>query len=112
MGYYLGYVKYFGYTIDLAEWNNYELPDIFNERFEKMFEYVAYNVKPGLKSPGLGDAHSSDVSNLIKDGITRVGREDFKYILTRGEEGIRPESISAGFPYAGHYSLIYFITSL
>jgi len=112
MGYYLGYIKNFGYTIDLAEWNNYELPDIFNERFEKMFEYVAYNVKPGLKSPGLGDAHSSNVSNLIKDGITRVGRENFKYILTRGEEGIRPESISAGFPYAGHYSLIYFITSL
>jgi hypothetical protein len=84
----------------------HELPDDLVERLEKMFEYPLSVSTPDGRAPGLNDSSNADVTGLLCTGHELFPqREDFLFVASRGEEGTRPEQISTGLPWSGHYAM-------
>jgi hypothetical protein len=75
-------------------------------RLEKMYEVLAHIIRPDGTFPQLNDGFIEDSASLLtrldQAGET-LEREDFIYVGTRGQQGLRPEATSLSFPDAGWY---------
>jgi len=96
-------------TCDLLWANNLSLP---NENLaswlEKMYQVLAYLIRPDGTFPQINDGLLGDKDTLLtklsQAGET-FGRDDFIYIGTSGERGTCPRDASVGFNDAGLYSM-------
>jgi hypothetical protein len=89
------------YTI--AGRNNVPAPDDYLKQLERMYEYLLYVAKPDGQIPMLNDSDDMSVKSRMRDGATRFGREDMRYMATGSEEGEPPDHTSHAFKWAGQY---------
>ncbi len=80
--------------LDLARDYNVKLPDDLNKRFESMYDFLMWTVKPNFDYPALSDSSPSSVQGFIREAAHRFDRADMQYVATRGKEGQPPETTS------------------
>ncbi len=80
-----------------------EVPETYMQRVEKMHEYLMYLSKPDGTVPMLGDAWPGSVGGYLRTGRDFFGREDMRWLLSEGAEGVPPAEVSHSFPYASYH---------
>jgi hypothetical protein len=79
------------------------LPDGYEERLIDMWDYMARVAKPSGEGPLNNDADRVDNARLVRDAAGRFGREDWRFMVGGGAEGVQPAGpASSHFPWAGH----------
>ncbi|MDD4191234.1 MAG: alginate lyase family protein, partial [Mangrovibacterium sp.] len=78
------------------------LPSDFTEQIEKMWNYLAWTIRPDGFGLLNNDADLDDNRERVLTAAAKYGRSDWKYIATNGESGLKPELPSVVFPWAGH----------
>jgi hypothetical protein len=80
-----------------------QLPGFFNETLEKMYNYLAYTIRPDGYGLLNNDADLIHNRNMILKAAGYYNRDDWKYIVSNGETGKSPHAgPSFVFPWAGH----------
>lgn len=104
-GYHIMSGNGFAEPYQIAQLNGYELPAIYRERLEGMFEYVMHITRPDGTLPSLNDSggiHSRPTAWLAK-GAELLGRADMEWVATRGAKGEPPAGGSKAFEDSGVY---------
>jgi hypothetical protein len=96
-------IRHFNEFICLNELNNKQLPDEFYRTVESMCNYMAYTSRPDGKGLLNNDADLLNNFTLLAPYVLKYQREDWKYILSSGKDGLRPVATSVMFPWAGHF---------
>jgi len=99
-------VTEFAHILEMAEMNGLrgELPADYQDKLQKMFNYLLFASMPNGAIPGLNDSGNSDVRGLLTTGHKLFPeREDFRFVATAGAWGEAPEQTSYAFPWSGHY---------
>lgn len=79
------------------------LPEFYNSAMEKMWNYIAYTMRPDGYGLLNNDADLDYNRVKIVAAASEYSRKDWLYIASNGEKGIRPKGqASAFFPWAGH----------
>ncbi len=94
-------MRNFDAVYQLAEAHGLALPEAYARGLESMHAYLACIAKPSGRVPMWNDSDHDDAFARLGDAADRFGREDIRYIVTRGAEGTAPESASVLIPYAG-----------
>jgi len=82
---------------------NEPLPDYFNETIEKMYNYLAYTIRPDGYGILNNDSDRDYNRKIILDAASEYHRDDWKYIASNGATGTKPNNgPSIIFPWAGH----------
>lgn len=82
---------------------NEPLPGYFNETIEKMYNYLAYTIRPDGYGILNNDADRDYNRKTVLDAASEYHRDDWKYIATNGKSGTKPNGgPSSVFPWAGH----------
>jgi hypothetical protein len=88
--------------VDTAATYGYSLPDGYMSKLEKMFAYNLWVMRPDRDAPRWNDSWGVDVMGTLSKGLSLFpGRNDFRWIVTDGNEGTPPDHTSHLFPYAG-----------
>ena len=82
---------------------NEPLPGYFNETLEKMYNYLAFTMRPD----GYGVLNNDSDRDYNRERVLKAAleykRNDWKYIASNGAKGIKPTGEpSMIFPWAGH----------
>lgn len=86
----------------LAAENRHPLPPAFSATLEKMFNYLAYTMRPDGNGLLNNDSDLDSTRLVISAAAARYHREDWRYIATGGAAGTRPAGEpSMMFPWAG-----------
>ncbi len=101
--YHLVCVGGFTQPLDLMRVNGRDMPAEYQERLEKMYEYIMYVSKPDRHIPMLNDADHNNIQSLMRKGASLFEREDMQFIGADGAEGAQPEQVSVAFTWAGQY---------
>lgn len=89
---------------EICDRANRKLPDFYNRTIEAMYGYIAHMVRPSGFRVMNNDGDRGSDQNLILKGAKKFGHEDWKYIVTNGQTGRRPEDGPSYFyPWAGHF---------
>lgn len=87
---------------EICDRAQYPLPAFFNETIEKMYAYTAYTIRPDGHGPLNNDGDRFDPTSLIIHGAERYDHPDWSYIVTNGQEGVKPSGEPSYFyPWAG-----------
>ncbi len=87
----------------LARLNDEPLPDGYLQKLEASYDYFLYSSVNG-RMPAFGDSGRGDVRGTLRWGVEDFPeREDFRWMATGGEEGVRPTALTSEFPWAGQY---------
>ena len=79
------------------------LPELYQTDIEKMWNYIAYTMRPDGYGLLNNDADLDYNRDKIITAASEYGRKDWLYIASNGEKGIRPKGQpSVFFPWAGH----------
>jgi Heparinase II/III N-terminus/Heparinase II/III-like protein len=71
---------------------------------EKMWNYLAYTLRPSGLSLLNNDSDQENQKDILTRAAITYGREDWRYITSNGQKGIKPEGEpSRLFPWAGHF---------
>jgi len=88
---------------EICDRANYQLPDFFNETIENMYRYSALIIRPDGNRILNNDGDLGSNVPLILKGVEKYNNQEWKYIATNGESGVKPaEGPSYFFPWAGH----------
>lgn len=101
-------VSEFAHILELCDLNDLrgELPDDYQAKMEKMFNYLLYASMPNGAIPGLNDSGNADVRELLTTGFKLFPeRTDFQFVATSGAAGDAPQTTSHAFGWSGHYVL-------
>ncbi|MCX6303001.1 MAG: alginate lyase family protein [Bacteroidia bacterium] len=102
-GYHLTALVNFNLFRDICLQSNESLPEIFEEQIEKMWNYLAYTMRPDGYSLLNNDSDLRDNREKVINASTVYKRKDWLYLATNGKEGQEPYGEpSVFFPYAGH----------
>lgn len=101
--YHRGALSNFERFANRAGKNGVELPPVWTETLENMWNYLAYTMRPD----GYGALNNDSDRDYNRDSILaaadRYEREDWRYIATNGTEGVESlDTASTIFPWAGH----------
>lgn len=99
--YHHGTLRRFQELMDLGEKVGKGFPPAFRKGLEKMYNYLAYTMRPDGNSLLSNDANLSDFRNTVAKGAEQFERPDWLYIINKGEHGRQPEQTDILFPYAG-----------
>ncbi|MGB4292156.1 MAG: heparinase II/III family protein, partial [Bacteroidales bacterium] len=89
--------------MDICKKANVYLPENYKEKIEKMWNYLAWTMKPDGFGLLNNDADLIYFRDMIIDAANEFQRNDWLYIATNGGKGSKPESYpSVMFPWAGH----------
>ncbi|PHN04638.1 heparinase [Flavilitoribacter nigricans DSM 23189 = NBRC 102662] len=77
------------------------LPEVYTEKIEQMWNYLAYSLRPSGTNPLNNDSDLRNYQAAISEAADDFDRPDWKYIATNGKEGRAPQRTSVLFPYAG-----------
>ena len=103
-----GYGKFFSNYLlltDLArETRQLEpLADVLEQRTERLFDPYLAMMTPDWRTPAFQDNYMVEVPEFLRGALARFpGREDFRWAVTRGQEGREPKFQSVTLPYAGY----------
>lgn len=79
------------------------LPDFFDKTLEEMYNYLALTIRPDGNGLLNNDADLIDNREKVLKAAEIFNRNDWKYIVSKGKEGITPkDGPSFIFPWAGH----------
>lgn len=72
------------------------------DQIEKMYNYIAYSMRPDGHQPLNNDSDRQDVRDRILKAAETYDRSDWIYIATNGEKGTKPEGLATTiFPWGG-----------
>jgi hypothetical protein len=78
--------------------------DEYFNNLERMFNYLAYVLRPDGSNPLNNDSDRDTLLNWISIGADFFDRPDWRWIATGGKKGTRPEGFpSRVFPWAGQF---------
>ncbi len=89
----------------LAKLNAIAVPRNMDERLVKALEFSMYVHKPDGIVPSLSDGDARSFLDLLMQGHELYGREDMRYVATRGQFGQPPNQRSVHFADSG-YSIV------
>jgi hypothetical protein len=79
------------------------LPEFFDNTLEEMYNYLAFTIRPDGNGLLNNDADLIDNREKVLKAAEIYNRDDWKYIVSNGKEGITPkDGPSFMFPWAGH----------
>ncbi|MBW4509591.1 MAG: heparinase II/III family protein [Scytonematopsis contorta HA4267-MV1] len=82
--------------------SGYEIPFEFKQRLERMWNYLAYSIRPDGHSVLNNDSDRDYNRPLVRLAATTYERPDWLYIVTNGKLGEKPVGESSVFfPWAG-----------
>lgn len=88
---------------ELCKNANEPLPGYFDETLEKMYDYLAFTMRPDGYGILNNDADRKNNRQWIMGAVEKYKRNDWEYIATNGKSGIKPNGgPSFIFPWAGH----------
>ena len=70
------------------------------ERLNKTQDFLAAVTQPNGNMPAIGD-WGGGPPGVLNDSAEYFKRDDIKYVLTKGKEGVVPAKASMNFPYGG-----------
>lgn len=92
----------YGRAFQLLHRAGREFPDVFADTVTRMWDYIAYALRPDGTRPLNNDSDLGSNRRHVREAAGRHGRPDWLYIVTNGEEGERPQGPpSRCFPWAG-----------
>jgi len=108
---YFGAVRGFLKAKDYAEANQIPVPAGYMKKVEQFYEFMMYFLAPSGWGPLMNDYYSvggrasgpANMGSWVAEGAKLFGREDMRYVNTRGRAGKPPRYTSRAFPYAGVY---------
>lgn len=101
-GYHNVALRMFVKTLDLAERNRVPVPDGYREALQRMFDMNLWVMMPDRTSPDFNDSGRGGGVHMLEQGLTYFpDRQDWKWLVTDGQEGQAPKETSHFFPYAG-----------
>lgn len=77
------------------------LPEVYTEKIEQMWNYLAYSLRPSGTNPLNNDSDLRNYQEVISKAGADFSRPDWTYIATNGQSGSAPKAPSVLFPYAG-----------
>jgi hypothetical protein len=87
----------------LAEIMGTRFPEEFKNAEERMWNYLAYTLRPSGFSPLNNDSDMTDNRPNLINSAPFYKRNDWLYIATNGDKGTKPEGLpSRFFPWSGH----------
>jgi hypothetical protein len=90
------------YFYKLFRNNDRKLPPLFRKTIIKMYNYLAFTIRPDGYGLLNNDSQLNYNRNYIKKAANKYDRSDWKYIITNGREGKKPKiGPSVFFPWAG-----------
>ncbi len=89
----------------LAALNALRIPDTLDAAVQRALEFSLHVHKPDGVVPSLSDGDARSFLELLDDGATWYGREDMRYVATRGARGTPPPTRVAHFDASG-YSIV------
>jgi hypothetical protein len=80
------------------------VPASLKTRLEKMWNYLAYTMRPSGLSLLNNDSDQENQRDILSRAAITYGREDWRYITSNGQKGIKPEAEPSNFfSWAGHF---------
>ncbi len=79
--------------------------DAFRERLEGMYQWCLVMARPDGSVPVNGDSVGGNVHSYLADGAKLFGRDDMKFVASRGKEGKAPAFLDGVLPVAGYYTM-------
>jgi len=92
---------HFSKLLDIANQARFELPSIYRQRIESMWNYLAYSLRPNGTNPLNNDSDLRDYRKPVLEAAKIFQRQDWQYLVTNGLEGTKPKTASIIFPWAG-----------
>jgi heparan-sulfate lyase len=110
IGYHMGCIGWFLHTYELAKLNHLDdaFPDTYLERIEKMCEVPMKLCLPDGTNVPFGDAwegRPGQHSDRFLEWSKLFNRDDFLYLATEGEQGVKPEATAYALKESGLYSM-------
>lgn len=78
-----------------------ELPNVYTEKIEQMWNYLAYSLRPSGTNPLNNDSDLRNYQEVITKAGKDFDRPDWQYIASNTRLGQAPKQASVLFPYAG-----------
>jgi len=92
----------FEQLIDIRQKAGKSIPKAYEENIVRMYEYLAWVIRPNGRSSLNNDSDLKDLRSPVKKAAERYDEPQWVYIATSGKEGQRPkELLSRVFPWAG-----------
>lgn len=91
----------FDQFLETCEQAGVSLPEYYSGQIEKMWNYLAYAMRPDGNNPLNNDSDLGNYKERVMTASDRFKRPDWRFIATNGKEGTAPEAPSILFPYAG-----------
>jgi hypothetical protein len=80
------------------------VPASLKIKLEKMWNYLAYTMRPSGLSLLNNDSDQENQRDILSRAAITYGREDWRYITSNGQKGVKPEAEPSNFfPWAGHF---------
>jgi len=93
----------FNLFMEICQQTNEPLPELYKTYLEKMWNYLAYTMRPDGYGLLNNDADLTYTRELISKAALQYNQKDWQYIATNGEMGTKPQGApSTLFPWAGH----------
>ena len=89
----------------LAQLNGIAMPPVFDQRLVQGLEFSMHAHKPDGIVPSLSDGDARSFLDLLQLGADLYGREDLRFVATRGAAGSAPEERARAFTDSGYYVL-------
>ena len=100
---------YHGTVIENIKWSintaialEVDIPKEISEALGGLHDMYLKLCQPCRRTPDLNDGNRANVKGMLKQGLIYTpDREDYKYIVTDGKEGMPPDFTSIALPYSG-----------
>ncbi len=99
--YHYGALQQFQQVVELAGRTGRTLPTALREGVEKMYNYLAYSMRPDGYNLLNNDSDRNDYRPQISEAASLFNRPDWSYITSNGNLGEQPEETSILVAYAG-----------
>ncbi len=86
----------------LAELNRIAMPAELDGLLERALDFAAHVHRPDGRIPALSDGDVRSFLDLLRQGADLFGRDDWRYVATRGRQGHPPGQRSRAFPDGGY----------
>ncbi|HSE32578.1 MAG TPA: alginate lyase family protein [Pyrinomonadaceae bacterium] len=81
----------------------FDMPEGYDDRLLKACEFALHVHRPDGLIPALSDSDTGSYLELLHLAADLFGREDFRFVATRGLEGTTPAAAHSSFQNGGYY---------
>jgi uncharacterized heparinase superfamily protein len=87
----------------LASRNGIQVPPLMDTLLERALEFSLHIHKPDGAAPSFSDGDVHSFLPLLLQGAQLFGREDMRFVASRGAQGRPPANCTAHFPASGYH---------